>query len=285
MNKDIVQIAGLVAGLFFPLASSATTFGPITVYQQAQNAAYYVHARVESAAKVRPAPHINRPYTYWNVQVSEQLLGDPIPSTLEIRQPGGEIGDNGYHVAGSADFTPGEEVFLALHDTDEAQDVKEVVGLASGKYTVTPGKDGQSVVVSGLGLPVSGPGGVFLQPSEFSALLRRISAGQATDADKNIFVSQRPMHEHHADEPEITAHGSVPKSTPSPERSPAESRSDTVASASNTATVTATNPGNPVQQSPSPAEESSTGSSSWGWVIALGVLVGLGIGLVIALRR
>ena len=45
---------------------------------------------------------------------------------------------------------------------------------------------------SGLGVPVSGDDGVPLSPDEFGNLLHRIARGQATDADKNVFVSRKP---------------------------------------------------------------------------------------------
>ena len=41
-----------------------------------------------------------------------------------MRQPGGEIGDMGYHMAGTAEFSSGEDTFIALHDTDEPTPVK-----------------------------------------------------------------------------------------------------------------------------------------------------------------
>jgi hypothetical protein len=268
---------GLVAGLFFVFASpsaNATTFGPIPVYKQAENTQYYVHGRVLTNGRAAMESIVHRPYTYWEVQVSEQLQGRTLPSQLTVREPGGEIGDMGYHVAATADFTAGEEVFIALHDTDEGN-VKEVVGLASGKYSVVPGKDGKPVVRSGLGLPVSGPDGAPLSPEEFGNLLHRIARGLATDADKTIFVSRNTTHEE-----------DIPPSS-APTAPAADLRAEPVpvgaAAPVKPEDVTKTAP-NALRQSGAASEENTTGSSQWGWLIAIGALVGLILGLFFALR-
>jgi hypothetical protein len=280
MKNSLPAKAGLVAGLFFPLLALATTFGPIPVYKQAENSQYYVHGRVVSGPETRMEPRLGRPYTYWAVEVSEQPLGDPLGDRVTVREPGGEVGDMGYHVAGTAEFTAGEEVYIALHDTDEAPGIKEVVGLASGKYRVETGAGGKPVVRNGLGVPVTGSSGVALSPDEFSALLRRVAAGETTEADRTIFVTRKPSHEL-----EETAFA---RALPAARR-PAEGAASAPAPASHTDQETkpskpALDEGNPIQQSASQTEETSTGSSSWGWVIALGVLVGLVLGLFLALR-
>jgi hypothetical protein len=284
--------AGPIAGLFFSLVSSlslqesanATTFGPITVYQQAQNSQYYVHGRIVGSSWVKMAPYVDRPYTYWRLQVLEQQLGDPLPSEIEIRQPGGEIGDTGYQMAGTAVFAAGEDTFIALHDTDEASGVKEVVGLASGKFKVQT-LNGQQVVVSGLGLPVMGAAG-YLTPGEFSSLLKRIAKGEVTEADKKIWVSRRPTHE--ADEdPTQEERARQILHVPAPS-TPAAVSPDSAPPVSGEKQLTPNSPSlqaNSVQESPPKADETSTGFSSWGWLIALGVLTAITFGLYLALRR
>jgi len=277
--------AGLVAGLFFPLNSFATTFGPIPVFMQAQNSQYIVRGRVIGSPQVRPEKNVQRPYTYWHVQIDEQFQGETLPPNLEVREPGGEIGDLGYHVAGTAEFSDGEDTFIALHDTPEAG-VKEVVGLASGKYTVQPGKNGKPVVMSGLGNPISGDDGVPLSPEDFSSLLHRIARGEATTADKNVFVSRQVSHgkedEHSAVEQAAAKKQSM--SRPAPEISSQTALSASTGTAISAAAKAPANSPIAVQQSGAPTEENSTGSSSWGWVIALGVLVGLIAGFYLMLR-
>jgi hypothetical protein len=281
--KKTTRKAGAFAGLFFPLAVHATTFGPIPVVEQAANSQYYVHGRVLGVSWVTMAPRIQRPYTYTRIQVAEQLLGEPLPIDLVVRQPGGEIGDQGYHVAGSAEFAEGEEVFIALHDVpEESAGVKEVVGLASGKFRVEQSSSGEKVVMSGLGLPVSGSDGRAFRPEEFKALLKRISNKEITEADRNVFVSRNPTHEVNQDTEararESEAHqlrSSAPHAAPD---SPAFTRKP--ATATNTAAPTE----NRVQERPSASEETSTGSSAVFWAIVAAFLLGL-VGLVLALKR
>lgn len=270
---------GLVAGLFFSLpAAFATSFGPIPVFKQAENTQYYVHARVTTNGRFLPEPHSGRPYTYWDVQVSEQFQGTPLPSQVTVREPGGEIGETGYHVAATAEFSAGEDVFIALHDTDQV-DVKEVVGLASGKFTVEPGKDGKPVVRSGLGVFVTGPAGETFSPEEFGNLLHRIAQGQATDADRNVFISRQTLHDD--DVPQKSAAAVkpvVPLATPQTVADAAPASADRLSG------KVAPGAPNALQQSSPSTEEISTGSSSWGWLIAAGALVGLILGLFLLLR-
>jgi len=269
----ILLKTGLVAGLFF--AAKATTFGPIPVYKQAENTQYYVRAHISSAPRVEREPDSQRPYTYWDIHVSEQQQGEPLPEQLTIREPGGELGNEGYHVAATAQFVPGEDVFLALRDTSQGG-VKEVVGLASGKYSVVPGPDGKPLVRSGLGLPVSGEHNEPLTPDEFNSLLHRIARGQATDADKNVFVSKTVTH----DDDIPSAKSNL--ATRAEDRAPMPAEAVSPA-AKSLRSDTAVSP-NAVQQKPASSEESSTGTSSWGWLLALGALAGLIAALYIALR-
>jgi len=270
---------GLAAGIFFSFpVAFATTFGPIPVIKQAENTQYYVHARVIANGKALMEPRLGRPYTYWDMQVTEQFQGAPLPSPLTVREPGGEIGESGYHVAGSAEFSAGEDVFVALRDTDQG-DVKEVVGLASGKFSVERGKDGKPAVLSGLGVFVSGPNAETLSPEEFGSLLHRIAQGQATDADRNIFVSRKPLHDDDIPSLAASSHPLAALSSVSP------TVAEPAAASAQPAVGKANGPGpNALQQSSATTDEKSTGSSFGGWLIAAGALVGLILGLVLLLR-
>ena len=175
-----------------------------------------------------------------------------------------------------------EDVFLALHDTDEGLGTKELVGLASGKYRVEPSREGRAMVMNGLGIPVTGGNGQILNPEEFSALLRRVAQGQVSDADRNIFVTRTPRHEKE-DNPELEKQ--VKKIFDSPLRQPAQSGQE---SASKELEPGATKPGNTptnIQQNEAATEESGTGSSHKGWIFAFGALIGLVSALYFALRR
>ncbi len=280
--KSALMKAGLLAGVFFPLLVTATSFGPIPLVDQAEHSQYVVRGRVAGASWVEPAEN-SQPYTFWRVQVSHQHKGRTLGSEIVVRQPGGEIGDRGYHVAGTASFAAGEDTFILLRDTPQNAQTKEVVSLAAGKYLVETAPNGKQKVVSGLGLPVTGTDGNLLSPEEFADLIERVARKEPTTEDRSIFINHRTVHE--AEENTAGAASTAPQTLDtrrSPQRSPAEAESTKVDSPSPVST-TESHP-NPVQQSSAPAEEPSTGSSK-SWIFALLIVLGLVAGLVLVLRR
>lgn len=278
---------GLLAGLFFILChpSFATTFGPIPVVDQALNAQYFVRAYILGSSWTKMEPNLKRPYTYWKISIREQPIGKNIGNEITVRQPGGEIGETGYHVAGVAEFAAGEDVFLPLHDTDEPdQSIKEVVGLASGKYRVETGRDGKQTVVSGLGIPITGSGGRLFSPEEFSALLHRINRNEISEEDKNVFVSRKSTNDH---QDGIQAEAREREVRSLMQRSPADANSAKTAAATSVETTVDPDHSGPksIQESQVESEEPSTGSSVGSWVFAAIVVLGLLVGLVLILRR
>jgi hypothetical protein len=275
----------ILASLLFPVTFAwATTFGPITVFTQAQNTGYFVYGQVTEGPTTYLEKNFHKPFTRWTLAITRQTQGEPLGSQVLIREPGGEIGDYGYHVAASAEFTVGEEVFVALHDTDEP-DIKEVTGLASGKYSVETGAGGKQVVVSGLGLPVTGENGP-LGPEEFTNLLERIARGDATAADKDIWVSKTSSHAHD-EKPELEA--LARKIYGAPERHPADSapiaESSTESGKIQAPSNTLNSQANSAQERTPTADMGSTGFSSWAWILALAVMAGLIIGFIRMLLR
>ncbi len=279
MSSALKQ-AGLLAGLFFLQSTAhATTFGPIPVVDQVRGAQYAIRGNVIGDSWVKYAPDVNKPYTYWKISIAAQQIGDSLGSEVEIRQPGGEIGPFGYHMAGTAEFARDEDTFILLHDTPE-KDVKEIVGLTSGKYRVETAINGKKIVVNGLGLPVNGEDGAPFSPEEFSDLLQRISRNEATEKDRNIFVNRTAAHEHADAASEAASRAREKEVRAILERRPAETGSAPK-------TFPAKQPdsqANTIQESPASAEEPSTGSSA-SWVFALVVVIGLLVGLVLILRR
>lgn len=245
-----------IASLFFSLILSiplanATSFGPINITEQVRTNQYFVRGRILGKGVPAMAPKLNRPYTYWKLSVTEQQLGPTLPSQIDIRGPGGEIGEMGYRVSGAASFREDEEVFVALRDTDEGE-VKEISGLSSGKYTVS--EDGKTVT-SGLGMPVRGSDGMPLSAEEFSQVLRRAASGRESPKDKNIFVNKGADSHAHAgaQEPEAVS----------------EDRLDS----SSTSTATSHAPKEPsdpksFKNSEPEPEKFSTGTSGF-WILAL----------------
>jgi hypothetical protein len=188
----------------FSSPAFATSFGPIPLTEQLRSAQYFVHGKILSPGSAAIEPTQKVPFTYWKFSLIDQPLGAPLPAGFDIREAGGEVGAMGYHRAGSATFHEGEEVFVALKDTDDESQVKEVIGLSSGKYTVA--EDSKSIL-SGLGPTILGADNAPLSVEEFTQVARRVASGRETASDKTIFVNrapgpQSPDQEHeHADDP------------------------------------------------------------------------------------
>lgn len=257
----------MLLSLLFVFSAFATTFGPIPVTGQVKNGQYVVHGRISGSSWVAEERETRRPYTHWKLLVIAQPKGENLGEEVTIRQPGGEMGELGYHVAGSATFRENEETFVVLRDTDEAG-VKEVLGLASGKYTVEKGENG-SVLRSGLGFVIRNENGQPYTPETFTALVHRIAKGEETEGDKTVFVNKGMAHEH---DPVLAARTAEalkakPLSTANPAPPPAEKSE--------------LSPPSAVQETPSPTEEPK--SSSW-WIYACIAALGLA-GAVYFLKR
>ncbi len=173
----------------FPLTTFATTFGPIPLNSQIDAAQYIVHGRIVGNSWVMENRENRRPYTHWKLQVIKQPKGEELGKEVVIRQPGGEIGEMGYHVAGTATFMGGEEVFVNLRDTEDPN-TKEVLGMTSGKYTVEKNEAGQPVLRSGLGFLLKNENGVPYSPATFLEFIDRVKEGKQTESDKTILVTK-----------------------------------------------------------------------------------------------
>lgn len=247
---------------FSPKIAVATSFGPISLVDQARSAQYIVRARVLTPGNSSLERTSRRPYTYWKIAVLEQPLGNELGGEVDIRQPGGEVGDLGYRVAGSANFQAGEEVFVSLRDTDDG-DVKEVVGLASGKYTV---EDGGKAVHSGLGPAILGPDGNPLTADEFTQVVRRIASGRETQKDKTIFVNRMSLQDGHNHGQNPHAHGiSSPASSP--------------------VNAVDQNQANTFKPSPAEPEKLSTGTSGFWWILTFALAAAAIVALMVIGRR
>lgn len=249
----------LFLALVWASVAEATTFGPINVTEQIRKSQYFLHGRIRGAGWVEMERRLQRPFTHWRLQVLDQPVGSPVGNEVTIRQPGGEIGDLGYHVAGSAKFTDGEEVFVNVRDTDEAN-VKEVVGLASGKYSVAPGADGKPQVRSGLGFPVRDAGGKAMSPKEFLSLAERIADGRETEQDRNLMLNNKAVHDHDTVLERMTNEALALK------EQGAKTASPTVQGGTNDTTQSL----NSAQESPGSADEPKKGIGAW-WMIFAGI--------------
>lgn len=234
----------------------ATTFGPISVYGQVTHGEYVLHGKVIGAAWVSEDPEIRRPFTNWKVRVISQQKGAPLASEIVMRQPGGEIGEMGYHVAGSATFKEGEETFVVLQDSPEPG-VYDVVGLSSGKYTVEKNANGERVVRNGLGMLMRNENGALFSPETFTALLKRVANKEATEGDKTVFLNKTMTHENNPALEKMTKDALSAIAT-----------NPKTATAISPTPKTESIPPPPVEESPLTAEEPK---SSWWWYVLGGL--------------
>lgn len=182
---SIWTIPGLFLFAFFANSASATSFTSFRVTDQISEATYVARG-VIGTYEVREEPSSNRPFTYWSFSVSETYTDSKLHGTIEIRQPGGELNGVGYFVAATANFNEGEDVVLMLRETDE--DAKEVIGLASGKYTVKKSESGEEYLENGLGFPLKDDKGKLAGPKYFSQLVDRVLSNDVTESDRNIRI-------------------------------------------------------------------------------------------------
>lgn len=173
----------------FPSFGFATTFGPISLSDQVISAQYILHGRIVGNSWVVENRENRRPYTHWKLQVIVQPKGETLGKEVVLRQPGGELGEMGYHVAGTASFVAGEEVFVNVRDTEDPQ-VKEVLGMASGKYTVERSDSGRPQLRSGLGFLLKDEEGNPYTVDSFLAYTERVLGGKATEGDKSVMVTK-----------------------------------------------------------------------------------------------
>ncbi len=189
--RDYIQT--FLLSLFSLLAcvsAFATSFGPIPLTVQMRQAAYIYQGKI-LGRRTEIEKESQRPYTYWNLEQVQVLKSPPNDASTNVilREPGGEVGNIGYRVAGSAEFRDGEEVIVFAHETNEAN-VKEVFGLASGKYTVeSPGattNEAKKTLTSGIGFVALDSEGEKLSVEEFKHILERVKQNSPTAMDQKI---------------------------------------------------------------------------------------------------
>jgi hypothetical protein len=172
-------------GFFFPTFLFATTFTSFPLVRQIEGAEYVVRG-VVGAREMRLEPQSGRPYTYWNLAVTDAFSDAKLDGEIAIRQPGGEVGGMGYRVEGAADFQEGEDVIVLLRDTEES--AKEVVGLVSGKVRVVRDEQGKERLENGLGAGLEFADGKPMDMESFRAFVQRVNTKDLTDADRSVMV-------------------------------------------------------------------------------------------------
>jgi hypothetical protein len=114
----------------------AATVIKLSMEELTQRADVVVRARVRSAASSRD-PATGRIWTFTELDVSESIKGDA-SKAITVRQPGGVVDGIGQEVAGTARFSPGEDVVLFLARAPDHPAVFQVLSLAAGKVRLEP---------------------------------------------------------------------------------------------------------------------------------------------------
>ncbi|MGC4122394.1 MAG: hypothetical protein QM765_48995 [Myxococcales bacterium] len=128
--------------LAVPAAVWASVVLPASVEALARRADLVVRGRAERSVAATSADG-KLIHTVTTVRVLEKLKGQA-GETVEVRSPGGTVGDITQVVHGAPSFTSGEEVVLFLHR--EAAIRYTVENLALGKFEVLRRQDGSAVV-------------------------------------------------------------------------------------------------------------------------------------------
>ncbi len=211
----ILLILSILTSLI-PSPTLATTFGEIHLTRQLQRAPHIARVGIGERT-VEKNPQDRLTHTYWEASVLEVFSSRPLEENIRIRQPGGIIDGSGSQVLGTASFTEGEESIVLLRDTKE--DAKELIGLASGKYTITKNASGKEILKSGLGVVLKNQKNQIFRLQDFRNLMERIKTKTLTPGDKSITINLEKTHHNHLNnhKPPRNIESSTPTTSQPPE--------------------------------------------------------------------
>ncbi len=97
-------------------------------------------------------------FTFTSLQVTEVLKGQisAQKNQIQVRTYGGQMGDVGMNVPGSAQFVSGEDLVLMLTDP-HADGSYSVIGMTTGRFSVKQSENGEAYL-EGMGLNSSSKG-------------------------------------------------------------------------------------------------------------------------------
>jgi hypothetical protein len=134
----------LSLALWIGLATAVHADTPLTVEDLAQRAELVVIGEVTSVASEFHATR-SQIVTRVDVRVAEALKGKAGANPLQLRQPGGRVGEMTSEVAGAARFVAGERTLLFLARGGDG--TLAVVGLFQGKFALERDGAGRDVAV------------------------------------------------------------------------------------------------------------------------------------------
>lgn len=204
-SRKFPALVALVMALSFtPTASEATIVVPLTIEQMQSRSNTIVRAVVldSNSEWDRSEKHI---FTYTRLKVLEAFKGkQSVGEIIRIRTLGGEVGDVGMAVAGTAKFQASEEVVIfGRTDRYDAANF-QVVGMSQGKFSIQKNDKGESMVVpdlKGLAFASTAQGQVtgiqdhhskLSQSIKLSDLRTRLTQGQTGTPKTSPQVTTQP---------------------------------------------------------------------------------------------
>ena len=126
----------------------ATTVVPVSVEQLAHESSHIVEGRaLESWSQWNPQHTLI--FTYTRFQVTRALKGQP-PSTLVVKQLGGEAGGYIQKIPGVRQWRTGEQAVLFLQPSLSQDGTLQVTGLMQGNFAVRTTPAGEIMVSNGV---------------------------------------------------------------------------------------------------------------------------------------
>lgn len=149
--RKIPAIIALLLSLgFVSTQAEATIVVPLTLEQMQTRSNVVVRAVVLDSVSEwdRSEKHI---FTFTRLKVLETFKGtNSVGEIIRIRTLGGEVGEVGMAVAGTAKFQPSEEVVIfGRTDRYDAANF-QVVGMSQGKFSIKKNDKGESMVIPDL---------------------------------------------------------------------------------------------------------------------------------------
>ena len=175
MCNGTARVLASLAATLLCLPAQATVMRPVDLETLARRADVIVRGTTEAtvASLTEDGKQI---HTVAILRVRSVLKGALAPE-IEVRTPGGTIGDIAQVVQGAPQLSKGEEVILFLHRVSERRFTIE--GFALGKYQVIEGPGGTYLTQDLRNIGLLGPDGVVrpgttVEPIPERAFLARV---------------------------------------------------------------------------------------------------------------
>jgi hypothetical protein len=138
----------MLVAIFSPEVSYSTTFVPQPFHQEVRDAPVIVRGKIGTsyADWGKDSDGTQRIYTLYELQVVEAFKGDTHSTSITIREMGGEKEGVGMSVAGTSQYSKGEDVvvFLKNRNPEGAYDVQ---GMMMGKFNIQTDEEGKEYLV------------------------------------------------------------------------------------------------------------------------------------------